>query len=375
MIYGNKFLPKEEISIESASIKDFGIESIAYNEYCNISSLLESCTDDKTILEAQVQVLYEVSIKDIFNKIKEIFKAVKRFIEKIIGKFKLKILSLKKRTTSNDSFDILKKVDIKFNVDNEAIKSKLKSLQENNITEEGLTIFKNLAENNPATYFLIQDYINESNLYDFSDVLPILSKIGTLDPNRDDFNDLVFKIIDELEMVEAKTWDTHIVLVGFKYDFEQKLKQHLFKNHELNITDINWIVDNSIYMESRQHPIKNGLELYVRHKEIDESVSVLDSIFNNMDHIERNIDRIENTIDNIVNVITNAKNGKARSSVQNIYKALTAISKNMRLYLNICSVLMSKCTHSINVYNFVRYKKITYEDNSASNNTAEKKLS
>ena len=89
MIYGNKFLPKKE---ESISMIEFGIESIAYNEYRNYKSLLESCTDDSSrpILEAQVTILREVSFKDIIERIKKAWKDFKEWImgifEKIFGK-------------------------------------------------------------------------------------------------------------------------------------------------------------------------------------------------------------------------------------------------------------------------------------------------
>ena len=79
MIYGNVFLPKKE---ESMSMIEFGIESIAYNEYHNYKSLLEACTDEsaKPVLEAQVQILYEVSFKDIINNI---IKGINTLIEKV----------------------------------------------------------------------------------------------------------------------------------------------------------------------------------------------------------------------------------------------------------------------------------------------------
>lgn len=77
MIYGNVFLPKKEVS---ASILEFGIQSVVYDEYCVYNSLLESCTDDtnKSILEAQVTILREVSFKDIIDKI---IKKITSFLE------------------------------------------------------------------------------------------------------------------------------------------------------------------------------------------------------------------------------------------------------------------------------------------------------
>lgn len=82
MIYGNVFLPKRE---SSPSILEFGVASITYDEYCNLSMTLESCTDgvERSILEAQVSVLREVSFKDIIEKIKEAWRKFKEWIKSI----------------------------------------------------------------------------------------------------------------------------------------------------------------------------------------------------------------------------------------------------------------------------------------------------
>lgn len=83
MIYGNKFLPK----IDNSN-KEFELYSVVYNEYCNYKNLLESCTDEysKSILEAQVQVLSEISFKDIIEKIKEIWEAFKEWFKALWNK-------------------------------------------------------------------------------------------------------------------------------------------------------------------------------------------------------------------------------------------------------------------------------------------------
>lgn len=71
------------------STKEEEIISVVWNEYCNYKQILENCTDESTkpILEAQVEVLYEVSISDIVDKIKtfisKIIKAIKDILSKI----------------------------------------------------------------------------------------------------------------------------------------------------------------------------------------------------------------------------------------------------------------------------------------------------
>jgi len=75
MLYGKTFLPDE---YKSDNIVTESI-SIIFDEFCNRLSLLESCTEsEKPLLEAQVQVLYEISIEDIKNKIHDIIDFIKR---------------------------------------------------------------------------------------------------------------------------------------------------------------------------------------------------------------------------------------------------------------------------------------------------------
>lgn len=94
--YGHRFdslIESKNREVENISISEstFGFVSVAYDEYMNRCSLLESCTEDsKAILEAQIEVLKEVSIKDIFSKlidkVKEVFQKIKKFFKKISDK-------------------------------------------------------------------------------------------------------------------------------------------------------------------------------------------------------------------------------------------------------------------------------------------------
>lgn len=65
--------------------ESYGIESVVYTEYLNKKSILESCTDEaqRPLLEAQLQVLQEVAIKDIWNKVKEAFIKLKNWIKNL----------------------------------------------------------------------------------------------------------------------------------------------------------------------------------------------------------------------------------------------------------------------------------------------------
>lgn len=70
---------------ENANGNMFDIVSVAYDEYCNYSSMLESCTDDneRAILEAKCEVLYEVSFKDIVEKLKKMWEDFKAWVKKV----------------------------------------------------------------------------------------------------------------------------------------------------------------------------------------------------------------------------------------------------------------------------------------------------
>jgi len=83
MVYGKKFLPKKN-TVKETPIQLESI-SVVYNEYLNRLSLLESCTnsEERTILEAQVEVLYEVSFEDI----KKTFHDIKEKIKELWNKF------------------------------------------------------------------------------------------------------------------------------------------------------------------------------------------------------------------------------------------------------------------------------------------------
>lgn len=89
MFYGNMVLKQQDNIIENANI-----DSIIYNEYLNRCNILESCTDesDRVIIEAQVEVLYELSIKEVLTKIKNWIKkrllAIVKGLEKLFSKGK-----------------------------------------------------------------------------------------------------------------------------------------------------------------------------------------------------------------------------------------------------------------------------------------------
>lgn len=143
--YGNQFLIKENNTIEN--ISEF--ISYSYNELCNYNSLLESCTDDKEreILEAKVEVLYEISMKDIgifirkainriieiirdaWNRIKEFFKSKKsKMMEEEIKDLKKKVNDLEKDKVDIETMYKEKVFNLKNENDN--YKSKISGMEQ-----------------------------------------------------------------------------------------------------------------------------------------------------------------------------------------------------------------------------------------------------
>lgn len=111
-IYGSFAHRLIEAQNKSNNLCDFIIESTVYNEYENRKLMLENCIneDDKAVLEAQIEVLQEVAIKDIISKVKEAFNKLKEFVKKIwgiilekVGKIKEKIRELKNNRKGKSS--------------------------------------------------------------------------------------------------------------------------------------------------------------------------------------------------------------------------------------------------------------------------------
>jgi flagellar motility protein MotE (MotC chaperone) len=110
MFYGNTIFKQKEYVLENYNLTNSPIspayESIC-TEYNNRLIMYENCTNecDRVILEAQLEVLYELSIKEIWNKIKkwvtDRLLAIVKWLEKLFSegkqtKFKSDILELLK---------------------------------------------------------------------------------------------------------------------------------------------------------------------------------------------------------------------------------------------------------------------------------------
>lgn len=174
MIYGQQFLREATTSRRNTSLDE--LYSVAWSEYNNKKRLMESCNSytQRSLLEAQVDVLREVSLKDIGNKIKEIFQKIinwiKSVIDKIVGLFtkekKAKALSAKEK------------------------------IKKNGISEEK----KASAAGKPAFYFQLDNYCDISK---FSNFASDIDQTGTI--ALDYFGKMTGEDIKKLDNDDAKS--------------------------------------------------------------------------------------------------------------------------------------------------------------------------
>ena len=86
--------------------------SLVYEEYLNQCNLLESCMSsrDRLVVESKIQVLQELSFKDIKEKILNALRKIKEFIKRIIDKIR-GFFSRKKKSDQKDQIsDVEKKL-------------------------------------------------------------------------------------------------------------------------------------------------------------------------------------------------------------------------------------------------------------------------
>ena len=90
--------------------------------------------------------------------------------------------------------------------------------------------------------------------------------------------------------------------------------------------------------------------------------------------LETNIDRVESVIDSLVTSLVNSNNHYIRTVIRDLYDALVNIAHDMRTYLNICTVLLSKGSHSIEVFLRQMELSLNYFDSSSSDKSTESKF-
>lgn len=92
-----------DYQVESSYLPD--LSSVVLEEYNNQRAMLEYCIDDRerSLIESKIELLQEISFKDIWEKIKEFFRKIKDFILKIIRKIKEFFTGKKKNKTIKET--------------------------------------------------------------------------------------------------------------------------------------------------------------------------------------------------------------------------------------------------------------------------------
>ena len=117
MYYGLKFKEKEVQPVLSISEQTFGVDSLVYNEYMNRKTLMECLLEEavdnteRIRLEAQLEVLREVSFNDIWEKIKKTVRKIIEFLKGIAKKIKEFFIKNKKKK-DKEAEKIINDIDI-----------------------------------------------------------------------------------------------------------------------------------------------------------------------------------------------------------------------------------------------------------------------
>lgn len=204
MIYGQQFLREATTSRRNTSLDE--LYSVAWSEYNNKKRLMESCNSytQRSLLEAQVDVLREVSLKDIGNKIKEIFQKIinwiKGVIDKVVGLFtkekKAKALSAKEK------------------------------IKKNGISEEK----KASAAGKPAFYFQLDNYCDISK---FSNFASDIDQTGTI--ALDYFGKMTGEDIKKLDNDEAKSQEESIAFLNKLPESVRVLAMTIMATEDMNL--------------------------------------------------------------------------------------------------------------------------------------------
>lgn len=132
MIYGQTFL-NESVNRNRRDSSLSLLESVAFDEYQNRVTMLESCKDEHTrsLIEAQIEVLREVSLKDIKDKFLAFLKKIGDFIKKIIDKIK-SFFNKDDKKKQEEELKIVKKKLEEANLMNEKLKKENADLSNDN---------------------------------------------------------------------------------------------------------------------------------------------------------------------------------------------------------------------------------------------------
>ena len=125
----NSIIESKEYDLFSEAI--IMTESIVYNEFCNHKALLESFAgseEERKILEEKCDILLEISIKDIKDRIHDLFEKLKRFIREVVSRVKEFFTKEKQRQMEKEVSELKQKIN-NLEKDNEKLRDDNDELQ------------------------------------------------------------------------------------------------------------------------------------------------------------------------------------------------------------------------------------------------------
>ena len=131
MYFGTEALKADKRLNPALVTESVTIDSVVYNEYLNRKALFEACTDEnqKPLLEAQVEVLCEASVKDFIDKVKKLINSFMEWVKKLIKKVK-DFFTGAKYKAQQEEIEKLKKELASKNISNINLDKEIKDLKE-----------------------------------------------------------------------------------------------------------------------------------------------------------------------------------------------------------------------------------------------------
>lgn len=207
-VYG-KLLESTTSSYDGGYVGGFDemnlLHSVALEEYQNYKNILESCTDMSQIpiIEAKLDVLQEISIKDIGDKIKKFFRfirdKIKEIIDKIMGLFRKK----NKQKLEKETKELKDRIEKEFEPINNIAKDieKLnKDVEESNEKLKEVKLRNTMSKivKNNAIYFDMNNYVVDNPEQRLNKILTIAAKLEK-EGIRDSAQDFATKVGEDLD--------------------------------------------------------------------------------------------------------------------------------------------------------------------------------
>lgn len=319
MIYGRLLnsIKTQEVTNES---NEFDITSVVYDEYLNRKAMLEACTveADKAVLEAQVNILYEVSIKDIFgaikkairwiiDKISELLNRIKDFFESAINKGKSSWKDIKDKLSGK----IKLHESVLIEVDNKDLKD-LKPATKINIIDRITEKCREIIDADEM-YFKIDDYYRSEDAEASSLNRAMKEFISKLRSNSDES-----ELREDAENFKNKYANKKKIEAFGKSDF---IARRIGQGEGLSTSD-EALINFGIQYEKANKKLKSFEEICVRAEDIAENHESITKLNDYIKKLSGYIKDLESACDTCENVIQ-------RNAGEDNYKNISSIISDL----------------------------------------------